>query len=87
MKFSPINDYIGPFIEDAFCDLIADGFLKTAYGGAQVGAYLCDRPDVDTIHITGSRQTYDAIVWGIGIEAAERKARTEPGLKNESRVI
>ena len=40
--------------------------------------YLCAHPLVDEIHITGSDKTHDAIVFGDGPDAAERKARNEP---------
>ena len=48
------------------------------HGGADEGAYLCDHPDVDELHITGSDRTYDAIVFGAGPEGHERKLRDEP---------
>lgn len=31
--------------------------------GMQVGAFLCNHPDVASVHLTGSAATYDAIVW------------------------
>lgn len=80
VKFNPVNDYLGPFVERVFFDLIQDGFLRTAYGGGDIGAYLCDHPDIDEIHITGSARTHDLIVFGGGSEGAERKARNEPRL-------
>lgn len=64
LKLNPINDYLGPFIENIFAMLIRDGFLQVAYGGAEVGAYLCNHPAIDTLHITGSIVTHDAIVFG-----------------------
>ncbi len=64
LKLNPVNEYLGPFIEEAFADLVRDGFLRTAYGGADVGAYLCSHADTDEIHITGSDRTHDAIVFG-----------------------
>ncbi|HZZ65174.1 MAG TPA: aldehyde dehydrogenase family protein, partial [Candidatus Baltobacteraceae bacterium] len=41
-------------------------FLKFAYGGADAGSYLCAHPLVDSIHITGSEQTHNAIAAAIG---------------------
>ncbi|MDH3745152.1 MAG: aldehyde dehydrogenase family protein [Acidobacteriota bacterium] len=81
LKFNPVNEYLGPFFEDAFGDLIRDGYLRTAYGGADVGAYLCEHPEVDEIHITGGAPTHDAIVFGVGPEGKERKHRNEPLLE------
>jgi hypothetical protein len=84
LKFNPVNEYLGPFFEEAFAELIRDGFVRTAYGDGAVGAWLCDHAEVDEIHITGSDRTHDAIVFGVGPEGAERKANDTP--KNARRV-
>ena len=76
-KLSPVNDYLGPFLERAFAPLIDDGFVRFTYGGGHIGEYLCRHPQVDTIHITGSARTHDLIVYGAGEEGAARKARGE----------
>ncbi|HXM39391.1 MAG TPA: aldehyde dehydrogenase family protein [Gemmatimonadales bacterium] len=79
LKMNPVNAYLGPFFEQAFADAIARNFLAMAYGGPDVGAYLCHHPGIDEIHLTGSAATYDAIVWGPpGAEREARKARNEP---------
>ncbi len=80
LKFNPVNEYLGPFVEDAFSGLIDAGFVDTAYGGADVGEYLCFHPGVDEIHITGSARTHDVIVFGPGAEGAARKAAGRPRL-------
>ena len=73
LKMNPVNESIGPLLEKALRSLVDDGFLAFAYGGAEVGAYLADHPSVDTLHVTGSDRTYDAIVWGA--DAAEQERR------------
>ncbi|MEE2786405.1 MAG: aldehyde dehydrogenase family protein, partial [Myxococcota bacterium] len=78
LKFNPVNDYTGPFFEEAFAPLIREGFVQTAYGGADVGAYLCQHDGVDDIHVTGSDKTHDAIVFGTGEDGAARKAANQP---------
>lgn len=78
LKLNPVNEYLGPYVEEAFRDLIRDGFVRTAYGGADVGEYLCGHDLVDEIHITGSDRTHDAIVFGTGEEGAERKRKNQP---------
>lgn len=83
-KFNPVNDYTGPFIEEMFAELIRDGFVRTEYGGADVGEYLCQHPQVDEIHITGSDRTHDVIVFGPGEEGAKRKAENKP--RNDKRI-
>jgi aldehyde dehydrogenase (NAD(P)+) len=62
LKMNPVNDYLGPILEHALAPLVEGGFLRFAYGGAEVGKYLCAHPLVDDIHITGSDRTHDAIV-------------------------
>jgi aldehyde dehydrogenase (NAD(P)+) len=66
VKLNPINDYVGALLELAFAPLIEGGFLRFAYGGADVGAYLCAHPYVETIHITGSEETYQRVARGPG---------------------
>ena len=81
LKMNPVNAYLGPFIEEAFADAIARGFLAVVYGGAAEGAYLVRHEAIDEIHLTGSDATYDELVWGpAGPEREERKARNAPML-------
>lgn len=78
LKMNPVNEYLGPFLAEAFAGFITAGFVEVVYGSADVGAYLTQHDLVEEIHITGSAQTHDAIVWGPGPEGAARKARNEP---------
>lgn len=77
LKMNPVNEYLGPILRDIFAPLIERGWFEVVYGGADVGAYCCAHPLVDTLHITGSDATHDAIVWGPPGERAARKARGE----------
>ena len=80
VKMNPINDYLGPLLEEAFAPLIDTGYLRIVYGGGDVGAYLAGHDSVDTVHVTGSARTYDAIVFGAGVDGAERKRLRRPAL-------
>lgn len=81
LKMNPVNDYLGKFWEQAFQPLIAAGFLQIVNGDATVGQYLCEHPAIDTIHITGSHQTHDVIVWGRDpSEQQQRKTENMPRL-------
>jgi hypothetical protein len=64
LKMNPVNEYLGPYIIRAFRALIEGNYLSVIFGGAEVGKYTCQHELVDSIHITGSCQTHDAIVWG-----------------------
>ncbi|HZS42013.1 MAG TPA: aldehyde dehydrogenase family protein [Polyangia bacterium] len=84
LKMNPVNAHVGPFVERAFADAIERGLLAVAYGGGEVGAYLCTHPLVDEIHITGSDKTHDLIIWGPpGPEREARKKRKDPINKKE----
>jgi len=61
LKIHPLFEKLGPIFEDALAPLVAGGYLRFAYGGAEVGRYLCTHPAVDEIHITGGQATYEAI--------------------------
>ena len=82
LKMNPVNAYLGPLLEEAFADAIADGTFAVVYGGGEEGEYLAHHPAVDEVHITGSDRTHDRIVWGPpGPERAERIARGRPLLE------
>ncbi len=78
LKAHPVNDYLGPLLEEGFGPLVEDGFLRVVYGGAAEGAYLCSHPQVDEIHVTGSDRTVETIVFGPGDEGLRRKRERRP---------
>jgi acyl-CoA reductase-like NAD-dependent aldehyde dehydrogenase len=79
LKMNPVNEWVGPILERIFSPWVQAGYLRFAYGGAEIGAYLCEHPEVDTIHITGSDRTHDMIIWGPpGPERERRKAEGKP---------
>ena len=77
-KAHPVMAHLAEVHEAALAPLVRAGFLRFVYGGAAEGSYLVDHPGVDTLHITGSDRTYDAIVFGTGPGGAERKRRDDP---------
>jgi len=79
LKMNPVNAVAGPHLERAFKPLIDAGFLAIVYGGADVGSHLANHAKVDTLHVTGSDRTYDAIVWGTDpADVKRRKAENKP---------
>ncbi|MEO6953889.1 MAG: aldehyde dehydrogenase family protein [Polyangia bacterium] len=78
MKMNPVNEYVGPFLEEAFADFITAGYVAFAYGGVEVGAYLTEHPAIEEMHITGSAATHDAIVFGTGPDGQKRRAEGKP---------
>ena len=78
LKMNPVNSYLGPIFEEAFAEFVRAGYVRFAYGGADVGEYLTRHEAVGEIHMTGSAKTHDAIVYGTGAEGEARKRRDEP---------
>ncbi|MEN8234016.1 MAG: aldehyde dehydrogenase family protein [Actinomycetota bacterium] len=78
LKLNPINAYLGPFLEHVFAPFVEQGFVRFAYGGVDEGEYLTRHPFVEHIHVTGAAATHDAIVYGTGPDAEERRAADHP---------
>lgn len=79
LKMNPVNAYLKPVFEQAFQPLIAAGLLRIVDGDAAAGEYLVSHPAIERIHVTGSTQTHDAIVWGRDpVERESRKAKNQP---------
>ncbi len=74
LKVHPVQDPLAAHVEVALSPLVEAGLLAVVRGGVEVGAALAGHPLVDTLHVTGSDRTYDAIVWGPPEEQAARKA-------------
>ncbi|MFD6155586.1 aldehyde dehydrogenase family protein [Nocardia sp. NPDC060256] len=78
LKLNPITDPLYTVFEMVFAPLCELGVLRIVTGGAATGGYLVHHPDVAHVHMTGSAQTHDAIVWGAGPEGLERKQDKRP---------
>ena len=83
LKMNPVNEVLGPHLAEALEPLVARGFVRIVYGGAEVGQHIVEHPDVAAIHLTGSDKTHDAIVFGPGEEGARRKAEASPRVDKE----
>ena len=77
-KLSPVNDYLEPFLEQAFGEFTERGWVRFLLGGAEVGERLVNHEDVVAVHVTGSVATYEAIVFGTGPEGAARRGAGTP---------
>ena len=78
LKMSPVNGYLAPILEEVLEPFVAGGYLRVVCGSGEAGDYLVRHDGVDEVHITGSAATHDAIVWGVGEQAAERRRRGRP---------
>jgi hypothetical protein len=81
LKMNPVNDYLGPVFERALEPLIRARYLRIVYGDAKLGAYAVHHQQIDAVHITGSVETHDAIVWGSDQEQQRtRKQQHQPAV-------
>ncbi len=77
LKLNPVNEYLLDTFEYALQPLIDFGALAIVTGGLDAGEYLCNHPDVQSLHITGAGSSHDAIVWGAGdVGAVNKRAGT-----------
>jgi acyl-CoA reductase-like NAD-dependent aldehyde dehydrogenase len=78
LKLNPVNEHLEEHLAAALRPLVRGGWLRLVRGDAKVGRYLAEHDDVDTVHLTGSDRTYEAVVFGTGSDAAARKAEGVP---------
>lgn len=84
LKLNPVNEYLGPVFERALEPFADAGYVRFAYGGADMGAYLCAHEAVDEIHVTGSEQTHKAIA---SAAAVHKRITSELGNVSPTIVI
>ncbi|MFE1319620.1 aldehyde dehydrogenase family protein [Kitasatospora phosalacinea] len=77
-KMNPVNAYLRPHFEEVFREFVDRGWVRYVDGGAAEGAHLTAHPGIDTVHVTGSERTHDAIVWGTDDRAEHRRRTDEP---------
>ncbi|NQU47883.1 MAG: aldehyde dehydrogenase family protein [Planctomycetes bacterium] len=63
VKLNPVNDYLQRHYQRAFAPLMERGLVQFICGDHHVAAELIHNPLVSHVHLTGSEQTYDAVVW------------------------
>ena len=82
LKLHPLHEPLQPIFEKLFGPLIEFGCLRVITGDAETGRRAVAHPTVDSIHITGGVDTYNAIVWGkAGPEQDERRRLDRPLLQ------
>ncbi|MET8100380.1 aldehyde dehydrogenase family protein [Streptomyces sp. NPDC005236] len=77
-KMNPVNAYLRPHFEKIFAEFVEGGWVRFVDGGAAEGAYLTTHDGVDSIHVTGSDRTHDAILWGTDERAEQRRRDDTP---------
>lgn len=64
VKMHPVMSFLGPFVEEALSPFFRMGWVEMVYGGIAEGEHVCKHPSIQLIHLTGSSQTFNTIVWG-----------------------
>lgn len=80
LKINPTFANLLTVYRHALAPLIEADLLRVVQGGAAEGAYLCNHDGISHVHITGSVETHDAIVWGRGKDSATRRREGRPVL-------
>jgi hypothetical protein len=79
-KMHYLRTYQEAFVRRLFEPLIAKGYfevIKEEHGVCDA-QYLVNHPLLSRLHMTGSTETHDAIVWGPKDGRQERKAKNKP---------
>ncbi len=70
LKTSPVVDYLTPILRSALRPLVEAGVLRIVSGDGTLGRRIVEDTRVSGVHVTGSDETYERIVFGVtGTEA------------------
>ena len=83
LKMNPVNEYLGKHLGVAFKPLIDANLLRIIYGGIETGRHVVEHEAANGVHVTGSEQTHDKIVWGYDGERDRRRQENKPRLKKQ----
>lgn len=80
LKLNPITNPLKPVFDKIFAPFLELGVMEILTGGVEIGSALAYHPRISAVHMTGSEQTHDAIVWGPGAEGRAARAAGAPKL-------
>ena len=78
MKLNPVNDYLLPIFIQIFEPFISRGYMIIAEGDKDASEYLTQHDGFHQTHLTGSKFTYENIVYGRILDDKERSLKTLP---------
>ncbi|MDN5743740.1 MAG: aldehyde dehydrogenase family protein [Nocardioidaceae bacterium] len=81
VKLNPISDPLLELYKKIFKPFIDLGAVEITSGGIEIGSALAYHDAVSAVHMTGSEQTHDAVVWGPGGEGEANKKAGTPVLQ------
>jgi hypothetical protein len=78
LKLNPIMNPMKDVFTRIFAPFIELGVVEILTCDVETGNALAHHPDIAAVHMTGSEQTHDAIVWGPGEQGRANKAAGTP---------
>jgi len=78
LKLNPIMNPLEGVFRKIFASYIELGAVEVLTCDLETGNALAHHPGIAAVHMTGSEQTHDAIVWGPGETGAANKAAGTP---------
>lgn len=84
IKLNPVNDYLLPVYEKVFKNFISLGYVVITKGSIDESKYMTNHNGIDHIHLTGSDETYEHIVYGKLLNDDEKKLKNLKKVNNKS---
>ena len=84
IKLNPVNDYLLPVYEKVFKNFISLGYVVITKGSLNESKYMTTHNGIDHIHLTGSDETYEHIVYGKLLNDDEKKLKKLKKVNNKS---
>ena len=84
IKLNPVNEYLLPVYEKVFKNFISSGYVVITKGSLEESKYMTNHNGVDHIHLTGSDNTYENIVYGKTLTEEEKRMRYLKKINNKS---
>ena len=78
LKLNPLMNPLKEVFTKIFAPFIELGVVEVLTCDLETGNALAHHPDVAAVHMTGSEQTHDAIVWGQGEQGQANKVAGTP---------
>ena len=83
LKLNPVNEYLKPVFEKVFQNFIERGYVIVTTGNIEESKYMTKHPGINHIHLTGSDETYEDIVYGRKLESKERNVKSLLKINNK----
>lgn len=84
LKLNPVNEYLKPVFDSILSPFIKRRFLTIVNGDAELGKYLTNHQGISHIHLTGSSNTYENIVYGKKLSEKEIGSKSIKKVNNKS---